>query len=95
MAFTLPEIPPTPTLTPTPTSTITPTVTFPPQPETLSLTLTPLARLTPVPTDETTDGGGLGTLALALGGLAVVAVLGAGGYLFARSRAKSTARKEG
>ena len=93
--LTLPEIPPAPTLTPTPTSTVTPTMTLTPQPETLSLTLTPLARSTPAPSDEATDGGGPSTLVLALGGLAVVVVLGAGGFLFARRRAKSTARKEG
>ncbi|PKO23346.1 MAG: hypothetical protein CVU38_04605 [Chloroflexi bacterium HGW-Chloroflexi-1] len=93
--LTLPEIPPTPTLTPTPTSTLTPTVTFTPLPETPGLTLTPLARLTPTPADETTDGGRPSTLVLALGGMAVVAVLGAGGFLFARSHTKSTARKEG
>jgi photosystem II stability/assembly factor-like uncharacterized protein len=93
--LTLPEIPPAPTPTPTPTSTVTPTVTFTSQLTTLSLTLTPSARLTPAPPAETTDGGGPSTLVLALGGLAVVAVLGTGGLLFARRRARSTARKEG
>lgn len=87
--LTLPEMPPTPTAT----STITPTVTFTPQPETPSLT--PLAPVMPTPIDETADSGGQSTSVLAFGGLAVVAILAAGGFLLARRRAKSTSRKEG
>jgi hypothetical protein len=85
--LTLPEIPPTPTPTPTPTATFTP------QPEALRLLLTPSARLTPVPVDETT-GGRPGPWALVLGGLALIAASGAGGFLLARSRTRSITRKD-
>ncbi len=92
--LTLPQIPPTPTVTPTPTSTITPTVTLTPQPETPDLTLTPLARSTPAPASATADSDRPGAWGLALGGVAMVAIVGVIGILLVRNRNRSTTRKE-
>jgi photosystem II stability/assembly factor-like uncharacterized protein len=101
--LTLPQIPAPPAAVLTTTAPIAPSNPSTLQPEALGTPLAPTAEVpalvqTAVPTpagSSQADGNHWpGTWLPALGGIAVVSVLGVGGFLIARRRSRSTARKE-